>query len=213
VQLNKKMRTASYILLTLIILAGCINQNKHANDYFLFKNKFKKSSYYQQDSKILTEEIYSNNKYLTLIDSIYLLPLNLVDTVNNNKEYGIKRLIDYDCRLLRFIENKKYDCVITCSSTSSAGDGNPIILVSTYNKDGIYLSRAKFDIILRHDYTPVPEQYFLISENNKILMELKEENYELVDSAGTQILKHIKSDYYNESYLINDDGLIMKQTK
>ena len=42
-------------------------------------------------------------------------------------------------------------------------------------------------------------------------MELTSKNYEIVDSLGIEILKYIDTDYYNENYSINRDGVILKQ--
>ncbi|HBF88574.1 MAG TPA: hypothetical protein DDX39_08025 [Bacteroidales bacterium] len=176
----------------------------------MFKSKYRLGNYYHLETKMLTEEIFANANNLTLIDSVYLLPLNLVDTTKIDKEWGVGRLCDYDCRLISFIENKKYDCVVTISFTSTAGDGEPIILVNTYDKVGKFISHAKFELVFQHDYSPVPEQYLSIDKKNKISMELTSKNYEIVDSLGVEILKYINTDYYNEYYSINHDGLILK---
>lgn len=205
------MRNLSYILLALFFLTGFSNSQNLNDDYFLFKSKYRLGSYYHLDTKTLTEEIFLNTNNLTLIDSIYLVPLNLVDTTKSDKEWGVERFRDYDCRLISFTENKKYDCVVTISYTSTAGDGDPIILVNTYNKMGKFLSQAKFDLVGQQDYSPVPKQYFSIDKKNKISMELTSKNYEIVDSLGIQILKYINTDYYNENYSINRDGVILKQ--
>jgi len=205
------MRNLSYILLALFFLTGFSNSQNLSDDYFLFKSKYRHSSYYHLDTKTLTEEIFVNANNLTLIDSIYLVPLNLVDTTKSDREWGVERLRDYDCRLISFTENKKHDCVVTISYTSTAGDGDPIILVNTYNKMGEFLSQAKFDLVLQHDYSPVPKQCFSIDKKNKISMELTSKNYEIVDSLGIEILKYIDTDYYNENYSINRDGVILKQ--
>lgn len=206
-----EMRIVSYILLTFLFLTGCSNSQSLRNDYFLFKSKYILNSYYHLDSKILTEEIFSNTNKLTSIDSVYLIPFNLIDTMKKDKEWGVKRLSDYDCRLISFTEKMKYDCIVTISYTSTAGDGNPIILVNTVDKEGKFLSQAKFDIISQHDYTPVPKQYFSIDKRNIISMELISKNYEIVDSLGNEILKYINTDSYNENYSINNEGLIIKQ--
>ena len=205
------MRNFSHILLALFLLTGFSKSQNKSDDYFLFKSKYRHGSYYHLKTKTLTEEIFANAKNLTLIDSIYFVPLNLVDTTKSDKEWGVERLRDYDCRLISFTENKIYDCVVTISYTSTAGDGDPIILVNTYNKMGKFLSRAKFDLVGQHDYSPVPEQYFSINKKSKISMELTLKNYEIVDSLGIEILKYIDTDYYNENYSINRDGVILKQ--
>jgi hypothetical protein len=205
------MRNFLYIFLALFFLTGFSNFQNLSDHYFLFKSKYRLGSYYHLDTKTLTEEIFANANNLTLIDTIYLVPLNLVDTTNSDKEWGVERLRDYDCRLISFTENKKFDCIVTISYTSTAGDGNPIILVNTYNKMGQFLSRAKFELVGQHDYSPVPIQYFSIDKKNNISMELASKNYEIVDSLGVEILKYINTDYYNEYYSINHDGLILKQ--
>ncbi|MDP3462894.1 MAG: hypothetical protein Q8S18_08920 [Bacteroidales bacterium] len=205
------MRNPSYILLALFFLTGFSNSQNLSGAYFLFKSKYRLGSYYHLDTKTLTEELFANANSLTLIDSIYLLPLNLVDTTKNDKERGVERLSDYDCRLISLIENKKYDCVVTISYTSTAGNGDPIILVNTYNKIGKLISQAKFDLVGQHDYSPVPKQYFSINKKNIISMELISKNYEIVDSLGIEILKYIDTDYYNENYSINRNGVILKQ--
>lgn len=205
------MRNFLYILLALIILTGYSNSQNMRDDYFLFKSKYKLGGYYHLDTKTLTEEIFANAHNLPLIDSIFLVPLNLVDTAQSAKEWRVENLCNYDCRLISFTENKKYDCVVTFSYTSTAGDGDPIILVNTFNKTGHFLSQVKFDVIGQHDYSPIPQQYFSIDKKNNIKMELSSKNYEIVDSLGVEILRYINTDYYNEYYSINNNGLILKQ--
>ena len=173
--------------MALFILTGYSNAQNLGDNYFRFKSKYRLGGYYHLDTKTLTEEIFENANNLTLIDSIYLVPLNLVDTTKSDKEWGVERLRDYDCRLISFTENKKYDCVVTISYTSTAGNGDPIILVNTYNKIGKLLSQAKFDLVGQHDYSPVPKQYFSIDKKNKISMELTSKNYEIVDSLVPKI--------------------------
>ena len=205
------MRNFSYILLALLILTGCSNSQNVRSDYFAFKSKYRLGGYFHLDTKTLTEEMFSNDHSQSLIDSVYLVPLNLIITTEKDKVWGIKRLSDYDCRLIEFIENQNFDCIVTTSFTSTAGSGNPIILVNTYNKNGKFLSQEKFDFVGQTDYTPVPKQYFSINKRNRISMETISKNYEIVDSSGVEILKYINTDYYNEYYSINHDGLILKQ--
>lgn len=205
------MRNFVYILLALLILTGYSNSQNLRDDYFLFKSKYKLGGYYHLDTKTLTEEIFANARNLTLIDSTFLVPLNLVDTNQSAKDWRVESLRNYDCRLVSYTENKNYDCVVTISYTSTAGDGDPIILVNTYNKVGKFLSQAKFELVFQHDYSPIPKQYFSIDKKNNITMELSSKNYEIVDSLGVEILKYINTDNYNEYYSINNNGLILKQ--
>jgi hypothetical protein len=141
------------------------------------------------------------------------VPLKLIDTTKNNKEWGIKSMTDYGCRLISFTENTKYDCVVTISYTSTAGDGDPIILVNTYDKAGKFISQAKFELVFQHDYSPVTTQYFSIDRKYKISLELISKNYEIVDSIGTEVLKYLSTDYSIENYLINLNGVILKQNE
>jgi hypothetical protein len=205
------MKKNTYILIALFFLTGFSNAQNLSDEYFLFKSKYRLGSYYQLDTKTLTDEIFANANNLTLIDSMYLVPLSLIDTTKCDKEWGVEWLRDYDCRLIRFIENKKYDCVVTISYTSTAGDGDPIILVNTYTKMGKFVSQAKFDLVGQHDYSPVPTQYFSLDKKNKISMESTLKNYEIVDSLGIEILKYINTDCYNENYSIDSAGVILKQ--
>ncbi|WP_167604971.1 hypothetical protein [Maribellus sediminis] len=204
------MKTVLSIILTLVFLTGFKNLQTIENEYLSFKNQYKSKSYSQLDSKILTEDLFENSDKMTLIDTPFLLPLKLVDTSKNGKEWGIKNLVDYDCRLINFTENKKFDCITTISYTSTAGDGNPIILVNTYDKKGKFLSSAKFDIIGQHDYSPVPTQYLSIIDCEKITMDLQLKNFEIVDSLGTEVLKYIGTDYLEEDYTISKNGIIIR---
>ena len=207
------MRYFFFILSAFVFLTECSTSQTQSHDYFLFKRKYRLGSFYQLDTRRSAEDIFSNINNLTLIDSIYLVPLNLVDTTQNDKEWGIKRATDYNCRLIGLTENKKYDCVVTISYTSTAGDGNPIILVNTYNTIGKFISQAKFELVFQHDNSPVPKQYFSIDKKNKISYELISKNYTIVDSLGTEVLKYMSTDYSMEEYLINPDGVIMKQNE
>lgn len=207
---KKRMRTVLYILLTFLLLTGFKNLQKEEDEYSSFKNQYKSKNYYQLDSKILAEEIFENSDKMTLIDTLFLLPLKLVDTSKNGDEWGIKRLEDYNCRLINFTENKEYDCISTISYTSTAGDGNPIILVNTFDKKGKFLSCAKFNIIGQHDYSPVPKQHLSIIDWKKITMDLELKNYEIVDSLGSEVLKYIGTDYLKEDYTISKNGIIRR---
>lgn len=198
-------------LLASIILIGCSHSNNLSDEYILFKNKYKRNGYYHLETKRQAEEIYSNSDSLTLIDSVFLLPLKLVKTNKGVKDLGIDKLSEYNCRLISFTEDEKYDCVVTLSYTSNAGSGDPIFLVNTYDKAGKLLSQAKFNLIFRDDYSPIPRQYFSIDKKNIITMELVSENYEISDSLGHEVLKYINTDYSSEKYLISDEGLITKQ--
>jgi hypothetical protein len=207
------MRYFLYIFLALLLSTGCSTSQNLSHDYFLFKSKYRLGSSYRLDTKTSTEDLFSNMNNLTLIDSIYLVPLKLVETTKNDKEWGIKRLADYDCRLISFTENEKYDCVVSISYTSTAGDGDPIILVNTNDKFGKFISQARFELVFQHDYSPVPKQYFSIDKTNKISLELTSKNYKIVDSLGAEVLKYISTDYNLENYLINLDGVILKQNE
>jgi len=189
---------------------GFKNLQTTKNEYLSFKNQYKSKSFYQLNSKILIDEIFDNSDKMTLIDTLFLIPLRLVDT---SHVWRVERLEDYDCRLINFTENKKYDCVVTTSFSSTAGAGNPIILVNTYNKKGKFLSSVKFDMVGQTDYTPIPKQQLSIIDWKEITMDLELKNFELVDSLGEEVLKYVGTDYYNEIYKLNNKGMIIKQNK
>ncbi len=203
------MRYILYIVLTFFILLECSIAQNVRDQYSLFKSRYRLAGYYQFGTRILIDSIPVDN--LPLIDSMYYMPFHLVDTVQDDKELKITKLLDFECRLLSFIEGQKYDCVVTMSYTSTAGNGNPIIMVNTFNKIGQFLSRASFDLVGQNDYSPVPMQYFSIDLKNTISMELVLKNYEIVDSLGIEVLQYIGTEHINEYYTIDHNGMIVKE--
>ena len=133
--------------------------------------------------------------------------MNLIDSIYKGQD-GLNSLTQYECQFLALIENNLFDCIISHSYTSHAGDGNPIILVSTYEKNGNFLSRIKLDLIYQHDYSPIPEQYFKMTANNIIRFDTKSRNYSIVGSGDKERLKYVNTDHLKEQYLIDETGII-----
>jgi hypothetical protein len=175
--------------------------------YLKFINDSKNVNFYQIGTRIELQDILYS---LVKVDTTVLLPLNLIDTTSKSKFYGIPDLNGYNCGLVGIFKNQKYDCIITCSLTTTAGDGNQIIHISTYSKDGKQISSLIYPISFQHDYTPIPQQYFSFKDNI-ITFELIEKNYDYIDSLGRGVLKYKNTTFNNQSYSIDLNGQINKK--
>jgi len=183
-------------------------QNDKPDSYYLkFINDSKNVNFYKIGTRIgLQDILYS----LIKVDTTVLFPLNLIDTTSKSMFYGIPDLNGYNCGLIGIYKYLKYDCIITCSLTTTAGDGNQIIYVSTYSKDGKQISSLKYPISYQHDYTPIPQQYFSFKDN-LITFELIEKNYDYIDSLGTGVLKYKNTTHEIQTYSIDINGQIIKK--
>jgi|WetSurMetagenome_2_1015567.scaffolds.fasta_scaffold339867_1 hypothetical protein len=192
-------------------LLGVFNLNgqndKSVSNYLNFVNDSKNVNAYKIGDRIELQDILYS---LVKVDTTVLLPLNLIDTTSKSKFYGIPDLNGYNCGLLGIFKNQMYDCIITCSLTTTAGDGNQIIHLSTYSKDGKQISCLIYPISYQHDYTPIPQQYFTF-KNNIITFELIEKNYDYIDSLGRGVLRYKNTTLNNQSYSIDLDGRINKR--
>jgi hypothetical protein len=192
-------------------LLGVFNLNgqndKSVSNYLKFINDSKNVNAYKIGDRIELQDILYS---LIKVDTSVLLPLNLIDTSSKNSDYGIHDLSGYDCGLLGIFKFQKYDCIITCSLTTTAGDGNQIIYVSSYSKNGKQISSLIYPIYYQHDYTPIPMQYFSFKDN-VITFELIEKNYDYIDSLGTGVLKYKNTTHEIQTYSIDINGQIIKQ--
>jgi len=185
--------------LSIILIISTQQKNTISELYSKFLDDSRNHNFYQLGTRLKLQDDFSN---LLLIDTIYLRPLSLIDTVSKSKEYGLPNLIEYNCRLLSIFRSPNYDCIITHSYTTSAGDGNPILHVATFSKKGKQISSVKYLIVNQHDYTPIPEQYFTMDDENKVTFELIERNFEIADSLGTEVLRYINTKDANQYYSI-----------
>jgi hypothetical protein len=196
--------------LSVILIISCRENNSISELYLKFINDPKNDNFYQLGTRLKVPYSFDN---LVKLDTSLLQPLNLIDTTSKSEDYGIVNLQDYNCRLLGIYKNQKFDCIITSSNTTAAGDGNPIIHISTYSKNGNPISDVKFFTTWQHDYTPIPEQFFTLDDKNNLTFELIEKNFEIVDSLGTEVLKYINTTNSNQYYLIEENGLFKTVTK
>ncbi|MHC1705003.1 MAG: hypothetical protein AB9846_13925 [Tenuifilaceae bacterium] len=197
------------VLFSILLILSCTEKNQRNEIYSTFINKYEKESIYSKDIRYLIDIDMSKS---LLVDTIFLKPLNLLDTSRNSEpDFDLKKLSDYNCRFKSIIHYPEFDCVITASYTIYRGSGDPILLISTFTKQGKFISRIKYKHHWQNDYTPEPTQYITLNDRNEILLELIEKNYEIVDSSGNQDKKYVNTTYTNENYIFENDGQIKKK--
>lgn len=203
------MKISLTIVLLFLFCINCFCQRiGPADQYTSFKAKYSFRNYYKLNNRLnIHSELESILDIAPLIDTSYLIPMNLIDTIFKGKD-GLLSLAQYECHFLALIERNQFDCIISHSYSSNAGDGNPIILVATYDKRGNFLSRIKLNLIYQHDYSPIPRQYFKMFRSNKIQFYTKSRNYIIYGSGNKERLKHENTDHFIELYLIEETGII-----
>jgi hypothetical protein len=198
-------------ILTLLTLLSSCSGNTIDGNYKVFKEKYKKLTSYNLNEKILVQE-YLSQKTLTSIDTNYLDTYRLIDKKYQNEEgVGITNLKDYKCRLLGIYDAKDFDCFITTSYTSQAGDGNEILLISTFKKSGEFIDSVKFDIQYRHDYDINPTQYFTMLNTWEMEFDNNLKYYEALDTNSTANLRLVNEENKYERFKISNKGDIVKK--
>jgi hypothetical protein len=205
------MQTMRNIILTMLILLSSCSGSTIDGNYKAFKEKYKKLTCYNLNEKILLQEYLSKNT-LKSIDTNYLDTYRLIDKKYQNKEgIGITNLKDYKCKLLGIYEAKAFDCFITTSYSSQAGDGNEILLISTFKKSGEFIDSVKFDIQYRHDYDINPTQYFTMLNTWEMEFDNNLKYYEALDTNSTAHLKLVNEENNYERLKISNKGDILKK--
>ncbi|MBP7508534.1 MAG: hypothetical protein KA807_11970 [Prolixibacteraceae bacterium] len=200
--------TLTIVILYIFIINGICQDIGHLKLYSSFKAEYSLKNYYRLNSKLnIQNELFSILENAPLIDTSYFLSMNLIDSTYKG-QYSITNLAQYECHILAMNENNTFDCIISYSYTTNAGNGDPIILVSTYDKNGNFLSRIKLDLIFQNDYSPIPKQYFKMKSNHKIIFDTKSRNYIIVGSGEKERLKYENTDHLFELYLIDKTGII-----
>ncbi len=204
------MKILNFAILIFIISCSQQTESDKYRCYSTFREKYLKENKIEKNNRILLQELL-DNKQLKSIDTILLVNVNLIDKSFANEKYGLKNFEQIDCKYIAGFQEKTYDCYITTHFTSEAGDGNRVLQIKTYNKKGNEISSLLIDIKYQHDYDLIPEQYFMLTKENKIILEDIDNIYELSDSISTNNLKLIKVNKSSDTYRIEDDGKIIKQ--
>jgi hypothetical protein len=201
------MKKTIFILIA-FLTTFCTNRVNRSNFFSLLREKYDGQNAYQLNSRF---HLNYDRVKLTLIDTPFYKPLNLIDTSRKDeKDAQMKVLKDYDCRLLGIIKFPKFYCVLTDSYTISADNGYPVTIIATYDDLGNYISRVVYKQHFQNDYTPEPDQFITINQKD-IKLELIEKNFEIIDSAGVEVRKYVNTTCIYENYQLGNNGQIMKK--
>ena len=99
---------------------------------------------------------------LPQMDSTLLTSKNLVSLVKEN-EYDVGNFNQADCRVLKYWQGNEFDLLILIYYTSLAGDGNPIVLLSTISKEDRVIDQEEIAIRYCHDPGYEPTQILILN--------------------------------------------------
>ena len=141
---------------------NAINKNNISIiDYF---NNYKNT--YKYNDSINASELVTSD--LLLMDTVLLKKYNLVP-IQNTRETGaeINCYKDAACKIIALYKNDTYYLLALTYSTILAGDGSPILHISTYDNNGNLLNKKEFEIDSWQGPEYQPTQYLIIKSINK----------------------------------------------
>ena len=163
-------------LLCVISLISCKIINKEKIDFMRFQNSIQRfpNKYKIGDTLTsLNDSILNTQRF---IDTIFLKKYQLIDTTFETI-YKPHTLLGYNCTFIGRYDYKNSILVLTHSIRTEAGDGNPILTLSSFSKDGKLQDLIKTDLEYEHDPELVPMTYFSISSNFEIYINYLEKKY------------------------------------
>jgi len=183
----------------LILIVGfiaCKSNSTSNNDNNTVVNKDSLKSISENNSDIINyfsnyKNIYKFNDSinaselattdLLFMDTILLKKYKLV-TIQNKQETGaeIKYYKDAACKIIAYYKGDKYCLLALTYFTVLAGDGSPILQLSTFNNDGILLNKKEFEIESWQGTEYHPTQYLIIKNINR---------FELVTNSIERVFK------------------------
>ena len=185
------------------------NNGTSFNEYSSFREKYKSANSVNKGERFCLQEL--NDKNLKQIDTSIISKVKLIDRSFTNHKFGLKTLNEINCKYITGFYENAYDCYLISFYTTSVGDGNKMLQVKTFNKNGIPIDSLLIPINFRHDYDIDPIQYFTITDKNQIILEDIKNIYGLTDSTTTtsnlELIKENRAVYY---YQIENSGQITK---
>lgn len=182
------MRKQVVILFLLLIIAFLSkSQNNFRNHLASLKG------IYVRDSISLTT---MNIEKLPQIDSTILIS-NEIMFLQKENEYDIGSFKEADCRVLKYLEGKELDLLILVYYTSLAGDGNPLVLLSTLSKQGIIIDQEEIAIRYCHDPGYEPNQILIINSLYSVELITREIRRKQVEYDFIFESDNTKKTYYN----------------
>ena len=136
---------------------------------------------------------------LLLMDTVLLKKYKLV-AIQNKHETGaeICHYKDAACKIIAYYKSDKYCLLALTYFTVSAGDGSPILQLSTFNNDGILLNKKEFEIESWQGPEYHPTQYLIIKNINgfefvtsSIIRVFKDEEMSILVSEKHKIKKDV----------------------
>ncbi len=138
-----------------------------------------------------------------IIDTTYLINFNLIDTTFKS-QFGFRQnqLDCYHARLIGQYRYMDFLLILTYSMRTSAGDGNPLLILSVFNDKGTLHDQIKFDLYYTHDPELRPDSRFSISKEFLITENQIEKEFKLV--GDNYVLNRTKSDV--KKFKIDNEG-------
>ncbi len=196
-------------LILFAIVSCCFQINEsNFNEYYSFKDKYKSANSVNKDERFCLQEL--NDKNLSQIDTLLISRIKLIDRSFANHKYGLRTLNEISCKYIAGFYENAYDCYLISFYTTSVGDGNKMLQVKTFKKNGIPIDSLLIPINFRHDYDIDPIQYFTITNKNQLVLEDIKSIYGLTDSTTTNKLELIKKNRAVSYYQIENSGQITK---
>ena len=196
------------LLLCLISLISCHINNREQIDFRNFQNSIQRFPNKYKIGDTLTssnDSIWDTQRF---IDTIFLNKYQLIDTTFETV-YKPHTLLGYNCTFIGRYDYQNSILFLTHSIRTEAGDGNPILTLSSFSKDGKLQGLIKIDLEYEHDPELVPMTYFSISSNFEIYINYLEKKYKfdihryLLTDSSSWIMK----------YKIGSDGKFIKISK
>lgn len=203
----KTIRILNILLLIGIVLNSC--QTSITKDVELksiqesiktFNNYYKIGDTASSSSDFL----WNNENY---VDTIYLKKFNLIDTTFNT--IYKPKLIAYNCTLIGQYKYQNILLLLTSSARTQAGDGNPVLTLTTLSETGELIDYLRVDIACIQDPEIQPKTYFSINSDFSIYInQVQIENK--IDTVKNQLIR-IDSTSNITKYIIDKNGHFIKR--
>lgn len=195
----KKLAT----FLTVIILGSCQTNIAEQTDFNLFQKSIKSfNNHYQLGDTIssMDDNLWNIKSF---IDTAFLLKYKLIDTTIETESINkLKSLKDYHCSLVGQFKMSKMTLLLTYSIRIAAGDGNPMLTVTTISDNGKLLDFIRIDLEGIHDAFYQPMTYITVTKDFEIIRTDVRKYYDEIEEKP--VLKD--STVTVERFNINDNG-------
>ena len=186
-----------------IISVSCLTNSTEQADFDRFQKSIASfNNHYQLEDTIssMDDDLWNIESF---IDTTFLLKYKLIDTTIKTESYNkLKSLMEYHCSLVGQFKLKKMTLLLTYSIRIAAGDGNPILTVTTISDNGKLLDFFRIDLEGIHDAFYQPTTYITVTKDFQIITTDIQKNYEEINEK--LVLKD--STATTKNYNINDKG-------